>query len=111
MKLNSPTKQSPMGSTPTTKELAEQIAKQIIPLYKEVLTTSEAALYLGVTVGHLHKLTMKSVRAIPHYQPNGKMMYFKKSDLDAYMLSNKIATMDEIAQNAAVNQSKKGGRA
>jgi len=96
-------------STTNTQELTEQKPNYPIWSFKDTLTASEAAAYMGITKRHLYTLTTS--RAIPHYKPRGKMMYFLKSDLDAFMHSNKIATMAEIAQDAAVNQSKKGGNA
>lgn len=72
-------------------------------LQKETLTTAEAVAYLGISRRHLYTLTTN--RVIPHTKPAGKMMYFKRADLDAYMNRNPVATMEEIEQRA------KGGAA
>ncbi len=55
---------------------------------KEVLTKDEAAIYLGVSVSYLHKLTAN--RQIPFYVPFGKQHYFKRSELDEWVTQNKI---------------------
>ena len=43
------------------------------------LPLEEAARYLDVSKSHLYKLT--SSHKIPHYKPQGKRVYFAKSEL------------------------------
>lgn len=66
---------------------------------KEILTLEEASRYLGLSKSNLYKKT--SLNTIPFYKPNGKIIYFNRSDLDLYMLSNRQATVDEIRENAS----------
>lgn len=66
---------------------------------KEVLNMVEAGRYLELSLSHLYKLT--STGMIPHYKPNGKKLYFKRSELDAWLLRNRATTKDEIDQAAA----------
>ena len=73
---------------------------------KEVLNLQEACQYLELSQSHLYKLT--SAGTIPHYKPNGKKLYFKRSELDAWLLRNRCATQDEIEQQAADYLIKKG---
>ena len=47
---------------------------------RNLLTTTEAAKYLGLKPSYLYKLMMR--RAIPYYKPNGKLCFFSKADLD-----------------------------
>ena len=49
-------------------------------LKKDVLNFTETAIYLEVSHSHLYKLTSNGV--IPCYKPNGKKLYFKRSELD-----------------------------
>lgn len=65
---------------------------------KEVLSFREAAKYLDVSASWLYKLT--STKAIPHYKPNGKMCYFKRTELDNWLQANRISTNEEIAEKA-----------
>ncbi|MBC5774356.1 helix-turn-helix domain-containing protein [Pontibacter sp. KCTC 32443] len=53
---------------------------------KPVLNFKDACEYMGVSSSFLYKLT--GSRAIPHFCPNGKMLFFKREDLDAWMLRN-----------------------
>ena len=53
---------------------------------KEILSFKEAQEYLNVSKSFLYKLTSKG--DITYFKPNGKLIYFKKSDLDEWMLQN-----------------------
>lgn len=50
---------------------------------KDMLTSQEAASYIGISLSQLYKLTC--ALAIPHYKPRGKMVYFDKKELDNWM--------------------------
>ena len=65
---------------------------------KEIMTLVEASQYLGFSKSNLYKKT--SLNQIPFYKPNGKIIYFKRADLDLYMLGNRQATVDEVNEIA-----------
>ena len=73
---------------------------------KEVLTSEETALYMGVSRSYLYKLTMR--REIPHYKPLGKMCYFNRKEIEAWLQSNRVATTAEINEQAADYCNRKG---
>lgn len=89
------------------KQVADLITANIIGTQKEVLTSDEAARYLGVSKSYLYKLTMK--RKIPHYKPNGKMCYFNRHEVEAWMQSVRVQTDDELERQAQTI-ARKGGR-
>jgi len=90
------------------KQVADIVTANTIFCSKEVLTTDEAAKYLGVSLSCLYKWTMS--RAIPHYKsPSGKMCYFNRKEIEAWMQSCKVATNEELEQQAR-NISRKGGK-
>lgn len=74
---------------------------------KEVLNMNEACKYLELSISHLYKLT--SAGTIPFYKPTGKKLYFKKSELDSWLLRNRCATQEEI-ENDTSNYLKRGRR-
>lgn len=74
---------------------------------KEVLTLKEVADYTGLSRSYLYKLTMR--QEIPHYKPNGKQIYFNRLELDKWLQSNRVATQEELAQQAQT-YCMKGGR-
>jgi len=63
------------------------------------LTLEEAAAYLDISPSYLYKLT--SGQQIPHFKPHGKRVYFKRDDLNAYLLQNRVRSADEIDTEAA----------
>jgi excisionase family DNA binding protein len=75
-------------------------------LKKDVLNFNETADYLDISHSHLYKLT--STGSVPHYKPNGKRVYFKRAELDQWLLSNRQDSSGEIEQQAADYILKKG---
>jgi excisionase family DNA binding protein len=78
-------------------EQLKRIEKHLIDqgiLNKEVLCFAEAATYLSVSKSQLYKLT--STNRIPFYKPTGKMVYFRRTELDSWLLGNRFNTIDEI---------------
>lgn len=90
------------------RRVADLITANTIFCTKEVLTSDEAARYLGISKSYLYKLTMS--QKIPHFKPMGKMVYFNRIELESWLQSNRVATADEISQQAQAYCLKKGGR-
>ena len=67
-------------------------------LNKEIYNFNDACQFLDYSKSYLYKLTHS--RQITHFKPNGKKLYFKRSDLEAYLLRNRVRTADEIEQEA-----------
>ncbi len=88
--------------------MADLITANIISTQKEVLTSDEAARYLGISKSYLYKLTM--MQKIPHYKPMGKMCYFNRQELEGWLQSNRVATDAELSQQAQAYCMQKGGR-
>lgn len=65
---------------------------------KEVLTSDEVAKYLGVSLSCIYKWTMK--QQIPHYKPMGKLCYFNRREIEAWLQQNRCATATEITDRA-----------
>lgn len=61
---------------------------------KDILNFEEALSYLKVSKSFLYKLTSKG--EITYYKPNGKLIYFKRSDLDDWMLRNEVSGTNEL---------------
>ena len=65
---------------------------------KKVLTFGEAVEYMGISKSCLYKLT--SQKLIPHYKPNGKMIFFDREEVENYLLSIRIKPQSEIEVEA-----------
>lgn len=88
--------------------VADLITANIIGTQKVVLTSEEAARYIGVSKSCLYKWTMN--RQIPHYKsPTGKMCFFNRQEVEAWMQTTKVATDAELEQQAE-KLCKKGGK-
>ena len=67
---------------------------------KEVLSLEEAAKFMGIARSSLYKMTHQ--QAIPFYKPNGKLVFFEKSDLLAWIRQNRVSSMQEIGKEAEI---------
>lgn len=92
--------------TKLQKQDVVNIVDNILFTTKAMLSSAEAARYLGITRSYLYKLTMK--RLIPHYKPCGKMCYFKLSELEMWLQKNRVATEEEVKEKA-MSYCMKGG--
>lgn len=88
-------------------ELADLITANIISTTKAVLTVDEAARYMGVSKSSLYKLMMRKL--IPYSRPNGKVCYFDRLELEKWLMSNRVATENEL-NDMAEAYCRKGGR-
>ena len=83
------------------REILEKLAtieKLLKNQTEKPLTLGEAARYLDLSTSTLYKMTSSS--KIGFYKPNRKRIYFDKSDLDAWILRNRVKTETEIEQEA-----------
>jgi excisionase family DNA binding protein len=88
-------------------KLADLITVNVGIFNKEVLSSQEAAKYMGISLSTLYKLTMTA--KVPHSKPGGKMCYFNRVELERWLQSNRVATADELEQKAQSYCIKKGG--
>lgn len=80
-------------------EKIEAILQEQNLFKKEVFNFNEASKYLDISASHLYKLT--SQKQIPHFCPQGKKLYFKRTELDVWLLRNRKESIDEIETMAA----------
>ena len=88
-------------------KVADLITAKVSLNTKEVLTTNEAASYMGVSKSYLYKFTME--KRIPHYKPMGKMCFFNRKEIEMWLQANRVATDEELSQDAQAYCIKKGG--
>jgi excisionase family DNA binding protein len=53
----------------------------------EAMTSTEAAAYLRISLGYLYRLSF--LKKIPVYKPTNGKLFFKKTDLDAFLFRNR----------------------
>ena len=72
--------------------------EQMLFLTKNVFSFDEASKFLNLSKSYLYKLT--SGNLIHNYKPQGKMLFFELSDLEAWLRQNPIKTQAQIEQEA-----------
>lgn len=77
-----------------------RIEKLTLLSAKNVLCLNDVVLLTGLSKSHIYK--MNHSRKIPFYKPNGKQIYFDRSEIENWMKQNRVATTDEI-ETEAVN--------
>lgn len=78
-------------------EKIDNLSRLTLISSKTVLDFEETILFMGLSKGHLYRLT--SNRQIPYFKKNRKL-YFKKSELEEWMLERRIPTEEEIQSQA-----------
>jgi excisionase family DNA binding protein len=82
-------------------EVQNDLNKEIIMtqniLKKEILNTEETCIYLMISKDALYRITARG--ELISYKPNGRHMFFKKSDLDAWLLHKKNNTKEKVLEN------------
>ena len=66
----------------------QELLKTMAISNKDVMNLDEACIYLGVSKSYLYKLT--SSNGIPHYKPSKKLIFFKRTELEEWVLKNPI---------------------
>lgn len=64
---------------------------------KPILSAEEAAEFLSMKTSYLYKLT--SGRKLTFSRPNGKLIYFRRSDLEDFLLRNEIPAINDEESN------------
>lgn len=75
-----------------------EIEEQLF-IHKNILSFEEASIFLNLSKSYLYKLTSGAL--IPHYKPQGKMLYFEKLELEEWLRQNPIKHKQEIMDLAA----------
>lgn len=87
------------NTRPLIQEIIELLKKRHISS-KEILSFAEACEWVNLSPSFMYKMT--ALRKIPHFIPNGKMIYFKRSELENWLTSHRIETEAEI-KNETIN--------
>lgn len=78
-----------------------EVLENTLSAGKEVLTLEEAARFMGVTKSSLYKMTHE--QTIPYYKPNGKMVYFEKTELLTWIRRNALRQRHRFQKKPTVS--------
>lgn len=81
------------------KEQLDRIEQYAMIAAKSMLNIKEAAIILGMTIEGVRYLVRNNT--LPYYKPNVHRLYFKKSELEDWMMQNRSKSMTEIESEAA----------
>ena len=69
---------------------------------KDILTMDDVVALTGLSKSYVYKIVSR--REIPHYKSSGgKMTYFKRVDVENWMLASRCSSKDEIDSRAAAH--------
>ena len=96
-----------MGENKDIMQQLAEIKALTLLAAKDMLTMDDAVLYTGLGKSYLYVLTCKN--KIPYSKPNGKNIYFKKSELNDWLQRGRVNSIAEAESAAALYVAKKGG--
>lgn len=76
----------------------QEIKSMISEQSTKPLSFDEAAEYLHLSKSCLYKMT--SSNKIPYFKPGGKKIFFLQTDLNSYILKNRVKPESEIDEEA-----------
>lgn len=79
-----------------------------VEMENEILSINDVADLTGYSKATIY--SMVSRKELPHYKPTPRKLVFKRSEMEAWMLSNRVPTNAELdieANSAAIKRGKK----
>ena len=89
----------------SVKELNKNVLQLLDEMKKVVnkpMILKLAAEYLGVSEKFLYKLNNR--REIPYTKPGGKVVFYWKQDLDAWINKNRVASQEELERDDRISE-------
>lgn len=84
------------------KAVAELVARMVVEALprepKEMMTMAEAADFLGISENTMRRMCAE--REITSYCPGGKIRYFKRKDLETWMMRGRTPSYRDIEDEA-----------
>lgn len=75
-----------------------KLEKLLIGSSKEILTVEDLINYTGYKRSYVYKLVHRNI--IPFSKPNGKTLFFEKTEIDEWLLRNKSQSVSQIEDKA-----------
>ena len=88
-------------------EKLNRIERLLVDSTKEILNVEDLINYTGYKRSYIYKLVHNNI--LPYSKPNGKTLFFQKSEIDSWLLQNKSRSISQIEDQANdyVNKSRK----
>ena len=91
-----------MENSPTTKNIIDKLSvieSLLVATQPKPLTLKEAAAFLDLSQSYLYRLTSQG--RVPCYKPEGKRVYFDRTELVNWLKRNRIRPQEEIEEMAS----------
>ncbi len=90
----------PILSNRLTRIEERQVATQeaILKLSKDVWTYDDLASFTGYSKSYLQ--TLVSQGELPYYKPTRKKVFFKRSEIEDWLLQNRVCSNQELEEKA-----------
>ncbi|WP_312321657.1 hypothetical protein [Soonwooa sp.] len=84
----------------TLNHLLEEVTelKEQLGLNKDTFNVKDFSAYSGIKESFIYKIVGQQL--ISYSKPNGKMLFFSKSDVDDYLRQNPVKAKSEISKDA-----------
>lgn len=76
----------------------DKIEKLVLLAAKTMLSVKDVASLTGFKVSYVRKLAEDG--RLPYYKPLGKMIFFHKDEIESFLKTNRVPSMDEIIRTA-----------
>jgi len=67
-------------------------------LINNLLTLPQVSAEYGISRSFLYKLTMN--KTIGFFKPSGKLIFFDRKDIENWIKSKRVSSMDEVSEKA-----------
>ncbi|UYW01824.1 helix-turn-helix domain-containing protein [Flavobacterium agricola] len=79
-------------------EKLDYLEELILNNKKQILSVADLEKYTGFKKSSIYQLV--HYNKIPYSKPNGKQLFFQKSEIDDWLTKNKSLSNDQIQENA-----------
>lgn len=78
----------------------DEVKRNTLLAAKKVLNVDDVVTLTGMTKAYIYTLTSK--RELPFYKPNGRLIFFNRDEIEAWMMRGKVTPDSETEEAAAL---------
>ena len=78
----------------------DEVKRNTLLAAKKVLNVDDVVTLTGMTKAYIYTLTSR--REIPFYNPNGRLIFFNRDEIEAWMMRGKVTPDSETEEAAAL---------
>ena len=78
----------------------DEVKRNTLLAAKKVLNVDDVVTLTGMTKAYIYTLTSR--REIPFYKPNGRLIFFNRDEIEAWMMRGNVTPDSETEEAAAL---------